>query len=102
MPPLAMGRRSCVGGGEEGNGPGHAAPHMPRRPTLRRPGRAPHTAGRWIFAALVLLQLWVGQSWAMKADRISRLRHETVKMFYHSFDNYMKIAFPEDEVRSIL
>jgi hypothetical protein len=25
-------------------------------------------------------------------------RQETVDMFYHGYDNYIKIAFPEDEV----
>jgi hypothetical protein len=35
---------------------------------------------------------------AMRPDRLRELRHETVDMFYHGFDNYMKIAFPEDEV----
>lgn len=36
--------------------------------------------------------------WAMHPGRMARLRQETVDMFYHGFDNYMKIAFPEDEV----
>jgi hypothetical protein len=35
---------------------------------------------------------------AMRPDRVRDLRRETVQMFYHGFDNYMKIAFPEDEV----
>ena len=35
----------------------------------------------------------------MRADRVVRLRQETVDMFYHGYDNYMKVAFPEDEVR---
>jgi hypothetical protein len=35
---------------------------------------------------------------AMGPDRIRELRRETVDMFYHGFDNYMKVAFPEDEV----
>lgn len=34
----------------------------------------------------------------MRPDRVRELRRETVDMFYHGFDNYMKIAFPEDEV----
>lgn len=36
--------------------------------------------------------------WAMRADHMAQLRQETVDMFYHGFDNYMKHAFPEDEV----
>lgn len=35
----------------------------------------------------------------MRPSRVAELRQETVAMFYHGFDNYMKIAFPEDEVR---
>jgi predicted deacetylase len=35
----------------------------------------------------------------MRPDRVAQLRQETVEMFYHGYDNYMNIAFPEDEVR---
>jgi hypothetical protein len=35
----------------------------------------------------------------MTPARIAELRQETVDMFYHGFDNYMDVAFPEDEVR---
>ncbi|KAK3984374.1 ER degradation-enhancing alpha-mannosidase-like protein 1 [Cladorrhinum sp. PSN332] len=38
---------------------------------------------------------------AMRPDRIRALRQETVDIFYHGFDNYMKIAFPEDELRPV-
>ena len=34
----------------------------------------------------------------MRPDRVAELRRATVGMFYHGFDNYMHIAFPEDEV----
>src|ERR1700728_1969749 len=34
---------------------------------------------------------------AMTPRRIGELRQETISMFYHGFDNYMQIAFPEDE-----
>ncbi|KAI8626735.1 glycoside hydrolase family 47 protein [Xylariaceae sp. FL1651] len=37
----------------------------------------------------------------MSPSRIAELRQETVDMFYHGFDNYMKIAFPEDELRPV-
>jgi len=40
----------------------------------------------------------VALSDAMTPGRIAQLRQETVDMFYHGFDNYMDIAFPEDEV----
>lgn len=36
---------------------------------------------------------------AMRQDRLQRLRQETVDMFYHGYSNYMKHAFPDDEVR---
>ena len=35
----------------------------------------------------------------MTPARIAELRKETVDMFYHGFDHYMDVAFPEDEVR---
>lgn len=37
----------------------------------------------------------------MRPNRITDLRHETVDMFYHGFDNYMRVAFPEDELRPV-
>jgi len=37
---------------------------------------------------------------AMRPARVAELRRETVDLFYHGFDNYMRIAFPEDEVGS--
>ncbi|RDL42453.1 Glycosyl hydrolase family 47 [Venustampulla echinocandica] len=37
----------------------------------------------------------------MTPARIAELRQETVSMFYHGFDNYMNVAFPEDELRPV-
>jgi len=34
----------------------------------------------------------------MSPADIAELRKETVRMFYHGYDNYMNVAFPEDEV----
>lgn len=51
----------------------------------------------FLCVALLLLA-WLEQSWAMRPDRIASLRDETVKMFYHGYDNYMRVAFPDDEV----
>jgi hypothetical protein len=45
----------------------------------------------------LLLGQWPAAA-AMRADHVRELRRETVDMFYHGFDNYMQIAFPEDEV----
>lgn len=50
----------------------------------------------WTLLAL-LLDRWPAAA-AMRPGRVQELRQETVEMFYHGFDNYMKIAFPEDEV----
>lgn len=49
---------------------------------------------------LLLLLLWLHAAavGAMRPGRVASLRQETVGMFYHGFDNYMQIAFPEDEV----
>lgn len=46
----------------------------------------------------VILLPWLGSVEAMPPGRVAELRRETVDMFYHGFDNYMAIAFPEDEV----
>lgn len=35
----------------------------------------------------------------MSPAQIGEMRRQTVAMFYHGFDNYMDVAFPEDEVR---
>ncbi len=51
----------------------------------------------WLLLLLLLLS-WPGAAGAMRPDRIARLRQEAVEMFYHGFDNYMTLAFPEDEV----
>lgn len=55
---------------------------------------------RWFL--LLLLAIWLPLGNAMTPARIAELRKETVEMFYHGFDNYMELAFPEDEVRIML
>jgi hypothetical protein len=54
---------------------------------------------RWVL--LACFTIWVTLANAMTAARIAELRQETVEMFYHGFDNYMSVAFPEDEVRTL-
>jgi hypothetical protein len=49
-----------------------------------------------LFGASILLP-WLVSS--MRADQLKQLRQDTVRVFYHGFSNYMKHAFPEDEVR---
>lgn len=34
----------------------------------------------------------------MSPAGVLEMRQEAVNMFYHGFDNYMNVAFPEDEV----
>ncbi|KAI1202771.1 glycoside hydrolase family 47 protein [Nemania serpens] len=51
--------------------------------------------------ALFLLLSWLAPVLAMRPGRVAELRQETVAMFYHGFDNYMRIAFPEDELRPV-
>ncbi|EAS29000.2 ER glycosyl hydrolase [Coccidioides immitis RS] len=54
----------------------------------------------WVFWALALLP-WLSCVQAMRESRIAELRAEAEHMFYHGFDNYMKYAFPEDELRPL-
>ncbi|KAI1816887.1 glycoside hydrolase family 47 protein [Poronia punctata] len=63
-------------------------------------------ATSWCFPRLLVLVALLVLPWlepvvAMRPDRVAQLRQETVDMFYHGFDNYMEIAFPEDELRPI-
>lgn len=51
-----------------------------------------------LVAVCVALLSWMGSVRAMHPGRVAQLRRDTVDMFYHGFDNYMHIAFPEDEV----
>lgn len=55
--------------------------------------------GSAFFLVVFLYFTWLPQALAMRPDRIAQLRQDTVEMFYHGFDNYMELAFPEDEVR---
>lgn len=51
-----------------------------------------------LIVLFALLVSWLDLVEAMRPSRIAELRQDTVDMFYHGFDNYMNIAFPEDEV----
>lgn len=57
---------------------------------------AGHRPSTLLFTLLCLV--WLNLTVAMRPDRMAQLRQETVEMFYHGYDNYMKLAFPEDEV----
>lgn len=52
-------------------------------------------AGVSLLLLVLALPLWSAA--AMRADRLARLRQDTVDMFYHGYSNYMQHAFPEDE-----
>ncbi|KAH9993279.1 glycosyl hydrolase family 47-domain-containing protein [Xylariaceae sp. FL0662B] len=54
-----------------------------------------------LIVLFVLLLPWLTSVEPMRPRRIAELKQETVDMFYHGFDNYMKIAFPEDELRPV-
>ncbi|KAI1172468.1 glycoside hydrolase family 47 protein [Nemania sp. FL0916] len=66
------------------------------------PWRLAQLLTRVAICAVVLL-LWLAPVpvLAMPPGRIAELRRETVSMFYHGFDNYMDVAFPEDELRPV-
>jgi hypothetical protein len=54
-------------------------------------------SSRWIM--WMLLWIWLlGAASAMTPAKLAELREEAVNMFYHGWNSYMKIAFPEDEV----
>ncbi|KAK3500812.1 seven-hairpin glycosidase [Neurospora crassa] len=68
----------------------------PLRPRLR-PRSSP-----WLLAlALLAFVVLLPSAGAMRPSRVAELRREVVDMFYHGFDNYMRIAFPEDELRPV-
>ncbi len=55
---------------------------------------------RGLWTLIGIWTIWLGFANAMTPGRVAELRQETVDMFYHGFDNYMNVAFPEDEARS--
>ncbi|KAK2787666.1 alpha mannosidase-like protein [Onygenales sp. PD_12] len=62
---------------------------------------APRPWMLWMLVAVLAVSLWVPPVAAMSGRQIRELRKETEHMFYHGFENYMKHAFPEDELRPI-
>ncbi|KAH9860900.1 hypothetical protein IAQ61_010635 [Plenodomus lingam] len=55
-----------------------------------------------LTACLVLCMcLWATPGRGMTDETIAALRQETRDIFYHGYDNYMKHAFPEDELRPL-
>ncbi|KAI9729321.1 MAG: alpha mannosidase-like protein [Cirrosporium novae-zelandiae] len=70
-----------------------------------RPALALHSQAQgssllnWV--CLLLLIPWLKLAFGMTDREIWDLRKETVEVFYHGYDNYMKYAFPDDELRPI-
>ncbi|KAK4218267.1 ER degradation-enhancing alpha-mannosidase-like protein 1 [Rhypophila decipiens] len=56
-----------------------------------------------LFAILLVLiiPIPIPGALAMRPGRVAQLRRETIDMFYHGYDNYMRVAFPEDELRPV-
>ena len=52
----------------------------------------------WLLLIALLVAAITPGAFAMRPARVAELRQETVDMFYHGYDHYMRIAFPEDEV----
>jgi len=53
----------------------------------------------WLF--LLWTCCWATLAHGMTDEAIAELRQETREIFYHGYDNYMKHAFPEDELRPL-
>ncbi|KAF2801661.1 seven-hairpin glycosidase [Mytilinidion resinicola] len=54
-----------------------------------------------IWLCLLLLAVWTTVASGMTDEAIGNLRQETRDIFYHGYDNYMRHAFPEDELRPL-
>ena len=67
------------------------------------PGAGPRllpSTATWVLLVILVVLPWIGGSGvqAMRPSYVEELRRETVDMFYHGYSNYMRVAFPEDEV----
>ncbi|KAK0631726.1 glycoside hydrolase family 47 protein [Immersiella caudata] len=75
-------------------------------PPTRWPGRDVRRTAPWLQLLLLAVAIasvpaqWLGAA-AMHPARVAELRRETVDLFYHGYDNYMRVAFPEDELRPV-
>jgi len=58
-------------------------------------------AGLTVLCILLALCCWATCAHGMTDDTITSLRQETIDIFYHGYDSYMKYAFPEDELRPL-
>lgn len=53
----------------------------------------------WLCILLLIFCATLGK--CMTSEAIQHLRQETRDIFYHGYDNYMRHAFPEDELRPL-
>ncbi|DAA79847.1 TPA_exp: alpha-1,2-Mannosidase [Trichophyton benhamiae CBS 112371] len=70
------------------------------RSTDRRSHMSIHLPSSWL-GYLLAISLWLTCTLGMLESQIKELRKETEHMFFHGFENYMKYAFPEDELRPV-
>lgn len=54
---------------------------------------------RTVIIAVVAVFLLVGNADGMTERNVDRLRSMVENMFYHGYNNYMKHAFPRDELK---
>ncbi|KAK3341305.1 glycosyl hydrolase family 47-domain-containing protein [Lasiosphaeria hispida] len=77
-----------------------AGSHRHQRSRMCLRTRTPHLLMPWLLLAILTVVSWPAAA-AMRSARVGDLRRETVDLFYHGFDNYMRVAFPEDELRPV-
>lgn len=70
----------------------------PLRGPAYRPARPPF---QMIWLCILLLTFCTTLGECMTGGAIQHLRQETRDIFYHGYDNYMRHAFPEDELRPL-
>ncbi|KAG5289934.1 ER glycosyl hydrolase (Edem) [Histoplasma ohiense] len=70
-------------------------------PMSRFRNGAKWTVCGWAVVFVTVVSFWIPLARAMSGAQIWELRKETEHMFYHGFENYMKHAFPEDELRPV-
>ena len=74
---------------------------MRLRRTSRSPGTLFSVTPIWTLLTLLVLFLFLEASAAYRPPQLASWRKETEDLFYHGYENYMKHAFPEDELRPI-
>jgi len=55
----------------------------------------------WLILCSYFSTIFAGRHGVPGAPHVAALKQETEELFYHGFENYMKHAFPEDELRPL-